>query len=150
MSKFVGGKCGKIGTEFEAEILVLYHQTTIQKHYEAVIHCGAAQQCARILAIDKEVIRTGDKATVRFRYICVTTQPRLCFPNRFMSRPEFVTIGTRLIFREGRAKGVGRVVKLFPTAETEMHVTSGSSSAKSASGSGRSTRTTKDTTAIGT
>jgi len=35
--------------EFEAEILVLYHQTTIQKHYEAVVHCGTAQQCEDIV-----------------------------------------------------------------------------------------------------
>ena len=42
-------------SEFEAEILVLYHQTTIQKNYEAVVHCGTAQQCAKILNIDKGV-----------------------------------------------------------------------------------------------
>jgi len=95
--------------EFEAEILVLYHQTTIQKHYEAVVHCGTAQQCARILSIDKDVIRTGDKAKVRFR---------------FMSRPEFLVIGNRLIFREGRAKGIGRISNIFPASETEaQHIT---------------------------
>jgi len=86
--------------EFEAEVLVLYHQTTIQKNYEAVVHCGTSQQCARILEIDKGVIRTGDKAKVRFR---------------FLSRPEFITVGSRLIFREGRAKGIGRVLQLFAT-----------------------------------
>jgi GTPase len=90
--------------EFEAEILVLYHQTTIQKNYEAVVHCGTAQQCAKILNIDKGIIRTGDKAKVRFR---------------FASHPEYLVEGTRLIFREGRAKGIGRVVTIFPTTETE-------------------------------
>lgn len=92
--------------EFEAEILVLYHQTTIQRHYEAVVHCGTAQQCARILSIDKDVIRTGDKAKVRFR---------------FLTRPEFLVIGNRLIFREGRAKGIGRITQIFPTSETEKY-----------------------------
>jgi len=62
----------------------------------------------RILSIDKDVIRTGDKAKVRFR---------------FMSRPEFLVIGNRLIFREGRAKGIGKISQLFPTTETENHAT---------------------------
>eukprot|EP01133_Synstelium_polycarpum_P005678 gene5678-6559_t len=53
--------------EFEAEIVVLYHSTTITGGYEAVVHCGASQQCARITHIDKGIIRTGDKAKVRLR-----------------------------------------------------------------------------------
>jgi len=106
--------------EFEAEILVLYHQTTIQKHYEAVVHCGTAQQCAKILSIDKEVIRTGDKAKARFRFI---------------SRPEFLVVGSRLIFREGRAKGIGRVAQLFPTSETEQHTNAANRQASGASSS---------------
>jgi GTPase len=35
--------------EFEAEILVLYHSTTISTAYQAVIHCGVAQQTAKVL-----------------------------------------------------------------------------------------------------
>ncbi|GAM26974.1 hypothetical protein SAMD00019534_101490 [Acytostelium subglobosum LB1] len=85
--------------EFEAEIVVLYHSTTITVNYEAVVHCGASQQCARIIWIDKGVIRTGDKAKVRFRY---------------MARPEFLNDGSRLIFREGRAKGIGKITSLIP------------------------------------
>ncbi len=34
--------------EFEAEILVLYHSTTISTNYQAVVHCGVAQQTARV------------------------------------------------------------------------------------------------------
>eukprot|EP01112_Ceratiomyxa_fruticulosa_P022732 TRINITY_DN8428_c0_g2_i1.p1 TRINITY_DN8428_c0_g2~~TRINITY_DN8428_c0_g2_i1.p1 ORF type:complete len:786 (-),score=195.73 TRINITY_DN8428_c0_g2_i1:107-2464(-) len=86
--------------EFEAEILVLYHSTTIQRGYEAVVHCGTTQQCARILDMDKDAIRMGDKCKVRFR---------------FQARPEFLQLGSRLIFREGKAKGIGRVTQLFTT-----------------------------------
>eukprot|EP01110_Echinostelium_bisporum_P012449 TRINITY_DN7043_c0_g1_i1.p1 TRINITY_DN7043_c0_g1~~TRINITY_DN7043_c0_g1_i1.p1 ORF type:complete len:150 (-),score=22.22 TRINITY_DN7043_c0_g1_i1:25-474(-) len=96
--------------EFEAEVLVLYHQTTISKNYEAVVHCGTAQQCARIIDINGGVIRTGDKAKVRFR---------------FVSRPEFLIVDNRLIFREGRAKGIGRITQIFPVSETDKHVAGG-------------------------
>eukprot|EP01132_Coremiostelium_polycephalum_P001186 gene1186-1499_t len=91
--------------EFEAEVIVLYHSTTISKNYEAVVHCGATQQCAKILDIDKGVIRTGDKAVCRFR---------------FTIRPEFLSLENRLIFREGKAKGVGKIVKLIPLVETPI------------------------------
>eukprot|EP01118_Nematostelium_gracile_P012088 TRINITY_DN4368_c0_g1_i1.p1 TRINITY_DN4368_c0_g1~~TRINITY_DN4368_c0_g1_i1.p1 ORF type:complete len:657 (-),score=198.58 TRINITY_DN4368_c0_g1_i1:35-2005(-) len=88
--------------EFEAEILVLYHSTTISTAYQAVIHCGVAQQTARLVSIDKEYIRTGDKAKVQFR---------------FMYWPEYVKEGSRMIFREGRTKGIGRVTRLIPQNE---------------------------------
>lgn len=39
-----------------------------------------------------ERLRSGDRATVRFR---------------FLQRPEFLTLGTRFVFREGRTKGIG-------------------------------------------
>jgi GTPase len=34
--------------EFEAEVLVLYHSTTIAINYQAVVHCGVAQQTAKV------------------------------------------------------------------------------------------------------
>eukprot|EP00727_Mastigamoeba_balamuthi_P014806 m51a1_g9951 putative gtp-binding protein 1 (666) ;mRNA; f:25239-27850 len=85
--------------EFEAEVLVLYHATTIAPNYEAVVHCNTVKQTARIISMDHELLRTGDKARVKFR---------------FLYWPEYLTIGSRLIFREGRAKGIGRVVSVTP------------------------------------
>ncbi|KAJ3231722.1 hypothetical protein HDU81_003566 [Chytriomyces hyalinus] len=85
--------------EFEAEILVLYHSTTISTRYQAMLHCGGVRQTAKIVGMDKGVLRTGDRALVQFR---------------FMRNPEYLKIGTRLLFREGRTKGVGKVVHLGP------------------------------------
>ena len=86
---------------FEAEVFVLYHSTTIAPGYEAVVHCENIRQTARLVAIDgpKRVLRTGDKARVTFRFI------------RY---PECVTVGARLVFREGRAKGMGKIVAAVP------------------------------------
>jgi GTPase len=73
-------------TEFEAEVLVLYHSTTIAQRYQAMVHCGCVRQAAKIMAMDKQFIRTGDRALVHFK---------------FLQHPEFVKEGMRLVFRDG-------------------------------------------------
>ncbi|KAI8800164.1 P-loop containing nucleoside triphosphate hydrolase protein [Cladochytrium replicatum] len=89
--------------EFEAEILVLYHSTTIGTKYQAMLHCGCVRQTAKIVGMDRAMLRTGDRALVVFR---------------FMQVPEYVKVGTRLLFREGRTKGVGKVVRLLHEGDT--------------------------------
>ena len=84
--------------EFEAEIVILFHSTTINVNYQPVIHVGTVRQCAKILSMSQEILRTGDRGVVRFR---------------FMFRPEYIQPGTRIIFREGRTKGIG-MIKRFP------------------------------------
>eukprot|EP01117_Protostelium_nocturnum_P008569 TRINITY_DN3079_c0_g1_i1.p1 TRINITY_DN3079_c0_g1~~TRINITY_DN3079_c0_g1_i1.p1 ORF type:complete len:693 (+),score=294.36 TRINITY_DN3079_c0_g1_i1:297-2375(+) len=88
--------------EFEAEVLVLYHSTTISANYQAVVHSGVAQQTAKLVGLNKDYMRTGDKAKVQFR---------------FMYWPEYMKEGARLIFREGRTKGIGRVTRIIPHDE---------------------------------
>ncbi|XP_063165513.1 GTP-binding protein 1 isoform X3 [Candoia aspera] len=83
--------------EFEAEILVLHHPTTISPRYQAMVHCGSIRQTATILSMDKDCLRTGDKATVHFRFI---------------KTPEYLHIDQRLVFREGRTKAVGTITKI--------------------------------------
>ena len=41
-------------TEFEAELQVLHHSTTIKPNYEGVLHCGTIQQTATLVKIFKE------------------------------------------------------------------------------------------------
>jgi len=125
--------------EFEAEILILHHQTTCSKGYSPIIHCGVVRQAAAIMGIKKigsvarkkgnakkkkkkkkvdesvrdddagtaakaaeagdearRILRTGDRALVRFR---------------FMYYPEFVSVGDPMLFREGRAKGIGKITR---------------------------------------
>ena len=103
--------------EFEAEVLVLYHSTTIAERYQAMIHCGCVRQAGKILGMDKDFIRTGDRALVHFK---------------FMQNPEYVKEGMRLVFREGmrnsfitkveghsqqqmagRTKGIGKVARII-------------------------------------
>lgn len=69
---------------------------------QAVIHCEIVKQSAKVIAMDKERLRSGDRAVVRFQ---------------FMQRPEYLSEGTRFVFREGRTKGIGVVVDVNPTTE---------------------------------
>ena len=46
-----------------------------------------------------QILRTGDRGLVRFR---------------FMQRAEYLKVGQKLIFREGRTKGLGTVKEVFP------------------------------------
>ncbi|ODM93113.1 GTP-binding protein 1 [Orchesella cincta] len=89
--------------EFEAEILVLHHPTTISARYQAMVHCGSIRQTASILSMSKECLRTGDKAVVHFRFI---------------KNPEYLNLNQRLVFREGRTKAVGNVSKVIPMVPT--------------------------------
>jgi GTPase len=84
----------KVYREFVAEVLILSHATTIRPKYQAMLHVGPVSQTCAIIDIDREFIRTGDRATVAFR---------------FVQRPEYLAIGDRILFREGRTKGLGIV-----------------------------------------
>nr|XP_020473517.1 GTP-binding protein 1-like isoform X1 [Monopterus albus]XP_020473519.1 GTP-binding protein 1-like isoform X2 [Monopterus albus]XP_020473520.1 GTP-binding protein 1-like isoform X1 [Monopterus albus] len=90
--------------EFEAEILVLHHPTTISPRYQAMVHCGSIRQTATILSMNKECLRTGDKATVHFRFI---------------KTPEYLHCDQKLVFREGRTKAVGTITKLLQSVNTQ-------------------------------
>jgi hypothetical protein len=74
--------------------LILSHATTIKTKYQAMLHVGPVSQTCAIIDIDRSYIRTGDRALVAFR---------------FVQRPEYLAPGDRLLFREGRTKGLGIV-----------------------------------------
>ncbi|KAJ8398831.1 hypothetical protein AAFF_G00420280 [Aldrovandia affinis] len=90
--------------EFEAEILVLHHPTTISPKYQAMVHCGSIRQTATILTMNRDCLRTGDKATVHFRFI---------------KTPEYLHTEQRLVFREGRTKAVGTITKLLQSTNNQ-------------------------------
>ncbi|PIL36211.1 hypothetical protein GSI_01872 [Ganoderma sinense ZZ0214-1] len=86
--------------QFEGQVLILYHNTTLQRNYQAMLHCGAVRQTVRIISMDhpQGILRTGDRATVTFEFI---------------SHPEFIKEGMKLLFREGKTKGLGVITRLL-------------------------------------
>lgn len=63
------------------------------------MHCGSIRQTATILSMNRDCLRTGDKASVHFRFI---------------KTPEYLHCDQRLVFREGRTKAVGTITKVTP------------------------------------
>lgn len=120
--------------EFVAEVLILSHATTIKTKYQAMLHVGPVSQTCAIIDIDRAYIRTGDRATVAFR---------------FVQRPEFLAVGDRILFREGRTKGLGIVKQvgydpakpLNPEAAKERQRVPGASGNATANGTATTTTT---------
>lgn len=83
--------------EFDADVLILKHPTTITNKYQPVIHCGSVRQTAKINLMSNELLRTGDKASITFE---------------FLFHPEFIEIGSKLVFRDGNTKGIGTITNV--------------------------------------
>jgi len=76
----------------------MFHPTEIVQGFRTTVHVGNIRQTAVIEAIEPiSRIRTNDAALVSFRFI---------------RNPEYLTLGSRLLFREGRTKGIGNVTKI--------------------------------------
>ncbi|XP_077093753.1 GTP-binding protein 2 [Siphateles boraxobius] len=91
---------------FEAEIVLLFHAKTFHKGFQVTVHVGNVRQTATVEALQgKDELRTGEKAVVGFRFI---------------KHPEYLKLGTKLLFREGVTKGIGQVTKLQPACQYQQ------------------------------
>lgn len=117
--------CPQSSWEFSAEVLILHHQTTLGVGYAPVMHVGVVTQSARILSMSTrdgaplDTLRTGDRAMMRCR---------------FQYRPEYIVEGNSMLFREGRAKGVGRITAIYK--DDELMLPPGSVNEKTPQGQG--------------
>jgi len=85
---------------FQANVCVLFHPTEIFRGFQTTVHIGNIRQTAIIEGIHPiKGMKSSDQASVVFRFI---------------KNPEFVKIGAKILFREGRTKGIGRVTQIFP------------------------------------
>tara|TARA_B100001093_G_scaffold213054_2_gene204395 strand:- start:135 stop:1343 length:1209 start_codon:yes stop_codon:yes gene_type:complete len=84
-------------SKFEADVTILHHPTTIKENYQPVIHCGTVRQTAKICKMSKQLVRTGDTAKVLFE---------------FLFHPEYIELNSKIVFREGNTKGIGRIIKI--------------------------------------
>ncbi|PVD25606.1 hypothetical protein C0Q70_13265 [Pomacea canaliculata] len=85
--------------QFQADVYVLFHSGQISSNFQTTIHIGTVCQTAKILKMDRSSLRTNEKARVIFE---------------FKYKPEYIRVGARLLFREGKSKGVGEVLQIFP------------------------------------
>jgi elongation factor 1-alpha len=83
---------------FEADVLVLHHPTRIASGYEPVFHSHTIAESVKFKLLDKEYLKSGESGKVRMT---------------FKYRPQFVQIGDRFVFREGKTKGIGTITKIL-------------------------------------
>lgn len=83
---------------FEAEVMVLNHPTSITDGYEPVIHLETISETVVINPSTNQML-AGDKGHANFEF-------------KFNSH--YIEEGQKFIFREGRSKGVGKVIETNP------------------------------------
>ena len=85
---------------FTASVSLLYHPKEILAGFRTTVHVGNVRQTAVIEKINPhDGVKSSKTATVEFRFI---------------RNPEFIRSGSRILFREGRTKGIGFVTKTVP------------------------------------
>jgi len=85
---------------FTAEVLILVHPSTLKQGFSPVVHCFTVRQTARIMNMTEPLLRSGDRATVTFQWC---------------HWPEYMREGSRIVFREGKTKGIGVVKGILPS-----------------------------------
>ncbi|MFQ5815295.1 MAG: GTP-binding protein [Candidatus Hydrothermarchaeaceae archaeon] len=88
----------KASREFEADVVVLNHPTRIAEGYEPVVHLETISESIEVTPLDAEFLAAGDRGRVRMR---------------FKYNPYYVKEGQKFVFREGRSKGIGTVIKII-------------------------------------
>lgn len=85
---------------FQAKVLVLYHTSVIHPGFQTTVYIGSIRQTARIEGImAADGLNTNQESSVLFR---------------FVSHPEYVRVGNRLLFKEGMTRGIGTITQVFP------------------------------------
>lgn len=88
----------KAARMFAAVIQILHHPGTIKVNYEPVATLGTTYQAVKIHSMNADILRTGDTARVRFK---------------FKHRPEYISPGMYIVFRENKCKGYGIIKKVI-------------------------------------
>ncbi|KAL2737438.1 GTP-binding protein 2 [Vespula maculifrons] len=87
---------------FQATVLIVYHATAIFSGFQTTVHVGNVRQTCiieGIMDMKDRGLQTNDTASILFR---------------FVSHPEYLHVGMRLLLREGRTKGIGKITQTFP------------------------------------
>jgi len=84
--------------EFEADVAILVHPTTIKRGYECIAHIETIAETMTFEPIDREYMSAGDTGKIKMK---------------FKYRPCCIREGQKLIFREGHSKGIGTVTRII-------------------------------------
>ncbi|KAI9248480.1 P-loop containing nucleoside triphosphate hydrolase protein [Helicostylum pulchrum] len=115
-------------TEFEADVMVLFHATGVTKGTCGMINCGSIRQHARVTSVttmvdkfdqlntslndlalnqeESDLNRNQDDLT-----LLSGTQGKCIF--KFMYEPCYMKIGAQILFMQGKSKCIGHVTRLI-------------------------------------
>lgn len=99
---------------FSCDIAIFNHSTTISKGYECVIHCRTIRQTGKFDIADNIVLRSTSVAkniNISFKKSKKKTQSQVQ-NQKNTYKAEFILPGTKFMFRDGRTKGIGKVVSV--------------------------------------
>jgi GTPase len=85
---------------FEAEVNLLDDLDKTPLQGEPVLHIGTVNQSARVVEMDEDSLKKAGSGKVTFE---------------FRHQSEYIRVGAKVIFREGRTKGVGTVSRIVQT-----------------------------------
>lgn len=85
---------------FEADVYVVYHPARyIAENFHTTVHIGNVCQTAIIARIRSKNRSAAEGDHVKMVFV-------------FLRQPEYIVVGSRLLFREGRTKGIGEVTQI--------------------------------------
>jgi len=107
---------------YTATVAVFNHPTTIKNGYQTVIHCGTIRQAGKFKIEDiiEKDEKTGEEKIVPQT---LRTGSRADIGIRFISRPEFILPHTMFMFRDGKTKGLGKILTITPFMEEKKDET---------------------------
>lgn len=85
--------------QFNCDIAIFNHSTTIKSGYQTVVHCNTIRQTAKFNMSDEKILRSNSKENINIKFI---------------TRPEFILPGTLFMFRDGKTKGMGKIINGIP------------------------------------
>jgi len=88
--------------EVDVDLLILYHPSGISANYQVFVHAQTVCQQVQIVSMGVPKMRTGHRAICRLR---------------FMFHAEYLHEGSTVFVRDGKGKGVGTILKLYPDPE---------------------------------
>lgn len=88
--------------QFDADVEILEHPTSIRNGFCTTIHSNTIRQTARIILGKDVVLNMGKKGQATFRFI---------------QRPEYLEEGNLFVSREGKTKIRGTITKIYPAKD---------------------------------
>lgn len=88
--------------KFNCDVAIFNHPTTIRNGYETVMHCRTIRQTCKFKIDDDIILRSNCKHNISVR---------------FKQRPEFILPGLLFVFRDGRTKGIGKIISCTSAAD---------------------------------